>query len=114
MVRPIPKTRLLASRSNLLIQYITVYTPSLVHLNQIAPSTTTTVPLVAIFCPPHNVASIQRTLRTLEDLSKPDKALIVAPFSSPAPKEDSARCSFWARPVRTRSDRIGCRVGVEV
>ena len=32
---------------NLLMQYITVYTPSSLHLNQITPSTTTTVSLAA-------------------------------------------------------------------
>ncbi|EDR03969.1 uncharacterized protein LACBIDRAFT_330868 [Laccaria bicolor S238N-H82] len=47
------------------------------------------------FAPPLTVASIKRSLCKLEDLSKPDKALLFTPLSSPAPKEDSARLSLY-------------------
>ena len=43
------------------------------------------------FPPPHTVASIKQSLCKYEGLSKPDKALVFTPLSSPAPKEDSAR-----------------------
>ena len=48
------------------------------------------------FAPPHTVASIKRSLCKLEGLSEPDKALVFAPLSSPAPKETSARLSLNA------------------
>ncbi|KIK05984.1 hypothetical protein K443DRAFT_3517 [Laccaria amethystina LaAM-08-1] len=49
-----------------------------------------------LFSPPHTVASIKRSLCKLEGLSEPDKALVFSPFSSPAPKEDSARLFLYA------------------
>ena len=49
-----------------------------------------------LFAPPHTVASIKRSLCKLEGLSEPDKALVFAPLSSPAPQEDSARISLYA------------------
>ena len=48
------------------------------------------------FAPPHTVASIRRSLCKREGLSEPDKALVFAPLSSPAPKEDSARLILYA------------------
>ena len=42
------------------------------------------------------MASIRRSLCKREGLSEPDKALVFAPLSSPAPKEDSARLSLYA------------------
>ena len=42
------------------------------------------------------MASIKLSLCGLEDLSKPDKALLFTPLSSSAPKEDSARLSLSA------------------
>ena len=41
------------------------------------------------------MASIKRSLCKIEDLSEPGKALLFTPFSSPAPKEDSARLSLY-------------------
>ncbi|EDR07205.1 uncharacterized protein LACBIDRAFT_299134 [Laccaria bicolor S238N-H82] len=49
-----------------------------------------------LFAPPHTVASIKRSLCKLEGLLDPDKALVFAPLSSPAPKEDSTRLSLNA------------------
>ena len=46
--------------------------------------------------PPRTVQSIKRSLCKLEDLSEPDKAILFAPLSSPAPKEDSVRLSLSA------------------
>ena len=67
------------------------------------------------FAPPHTVASIKLSLCGLEGLSEPDKALLFTPLWSPVPKEDPPLFvrSFWPRPVRTRSDRVGGRVGEE-
>ena len=48
------------------------------------------------FPPPHTVASIKQSLCKLEGLSEPDKAVVFAPLSSPAPKEDSTRLSLKA------------------
>ena len=48
------------------------------------------------FAPPHTVASIRRSLCKLEGLSEPEKALVFAPLSSRAPKEDSARLNLYA------------------
>ena len=48
------------------------------------------------FAPSHTVASIKRSLCRLEGLSKPDKALLFTPLSSPAPKEISVRLSLNA------------------
>ena len=42
------------------------------------------------------MASIKRSLCRLEGLSEPDKALVFAPLSSPAPAETSARLSLNA------------------
>jgi hypothetical protein len=42
------------------------------------------------------VASIRRSLCKHEGLSEPDKVLVFAPLSSPAPKEDSARLILYA------------------
>ena len=42
------------------------------------------------------MSSIKRFLCKVEGLSEPDKALVFAPLSSPAPKEESARLSLYA------------------
>jgi len=48
------------------------------------------------FAPPHTVASVRRSLCKHEGLSEPDKVLVFAPLSSPAPKEDSAHLTLYA------------------
>ncbi|EDR03970.1 uncharacterized protein LACBIDRAFT_295098 [Laccaria bicolor S238N-H82] len=67
------------------------------------------------FAPPLTVASIKRSLCKLEDLSKPDKALVFTPLSSPAPKEDSARLSLYgpSGPGLTEQDPIALVVESE-
>ena len=42
------------------------------------------------------MASIKRSLCKREGLSDPDKALVFAPLSSPAPKEDTAHLTLYA------------------
>ncbi|EDR07304.1 uncharacterized protein LACBIDRAFT_328177 [Laccaria bicolor S238N-H82] len=48
------------------------------------------------FPPPHTVTSIKRSLCKFEGLLGPDKALVFAPLSSPASRENSARISLNA------------------
>ena len=54
------------------------------------------------------MASIKWSLCKLEGLTEPDKALLFIPFSSPAPKEDSASLSLFApsRPGLFKQDPI--------
>ena len=61
------------------------------------------------------MASIRRSLCKREGLSEPEKALVFAPLSSPAPKEDSARLSLYASsgPGLSEQDPIALVVELE-
>ena len=106
---------------NLLLQYITVYTPNSVHLNQITPSTPTTISW------PHSFeilcsSSYGRIYQAVPVWTwGPFRARQGPSFHTTLkPRAQRRLCpplfvhSFWPRPVRTRPDRIGCRAREEV
>ena len=100
MVRPIPKTLLLASIVWFThAVYYRLYTKlGAFESNHALYSNDRFIGRIPSrsFAPPHTVASIKLSLCGLEGLSEPDKALLFTPLWSPVPKEDSARLSLSA------------------